>query len=781
MIPTTVHGWLVCVVSALLASRALAAPCTDGVDCLCDVLPQTRPDVVYCEDFEDPGFDVPGPLTAQSAWLQKYGTTVMGNCEGEGDTCPFNIVTEGNCQATNETDCVHDGLQTLGHKFIPGEDGGGIGVKQFLGLPTKTIGITYAVRYSPTYYISDSTPALPGCEEAHTGVKTNFIYNVADAGANRSLAFGGSENVFNSCNAVACTPSDPCGTIIPTSHPFGAFYLMENCLDPETCDSHRPTVEKGWHCNSAFHKNFYPDDTLYHYGVTPGHGNGQWMCMQVHWSNYGEPESHVRYWMNGERIVDAAYVDTTRARGNQGDGFNILLLTNFYNGCYNGPDLAYRYEDDIVFVTGDEPVPCSAIGFVGMDPPPPGPLTIKTFEGDPAVGLQPLDVAFRAIAGGGTPPYTYEIDCDDGVGFVPAGGPVPGIMPFFTSCPPFTAAGSPYTPQVRVTDSAATPAVETAQTTIEAIDPLALIAYSEDFEGNLADWSTETGSFTVNAGTLDPGIEPAPLGDRILHDQPTNWVTQTLSVEIAEISPSPPEAGKCLGLSFRVDAVQGERYNLVYCDFDESPGLKLEWDDGSGNASVPIDEIPVAPFVSGTFLAGELRGVGKSTRMDFWIFSSDPGPRSGWGAPYHSFSNSTGPYNDTGHRVGVNVFRTDETDVVRFDNFSVSEVIDSDGDGLFDAQDNCPITPNPDQLDFDMDGFGQICDADFNNDGLVGIPDWNLFRSSFSLSVPPGDPSLDMNSDGTIGIPDLNLLRAHAFKPAGPSGLYCAGTVPCPP
>ena len=35
---------------------------------------------------------------------------------------------------------------------------------------------------------------------------------------------------------------------------------------------------------------------------------------------------------------------------------------------------------------------------------------------------------------------------------------------------------------------------------------------------------------------------------------------------------------------------------------------------------------------------------------------------------------------------------------------------DSDGDGISDAQDNCPAIPNPAQVDSDGDGMGDVCD-----------------------------------------------------------------------
>jgi formylglycine-generating enzyme len=42
--------------------------------------------------------------------------------------------------------------------------------------------------------------------------------------------------------------------------------------------------------------------------------------------------------------------------------------------------------------------------------------------------------------------------------------------------------------------------------------------------------------------------------------------------------------------------------------------------------------------------------------------------------------------------------------------FRVVELPDTDGDGVNDASDNCPITPNIDQIDADGDGFGDACD-----------------------------------------------------------------------
>ena len=82
--------------------------------------------------------------------------------------------------------------------------------------------------------------------------------------------------------------------------------------------------------------------------------------------------------------------------------------------------------------------------------------------------------------------------------------------------------------------------------------------------------------------------------------------------------------------------------------------------------------------------------------------------------------------------------------------FNRVETVDSDGDGVGNNSDNCPNIVNSDQINFDSDSHGDVCDTDEDNDGVVSAEDAFRFNPNYSS---------DADSDG---MPDA-FEREYGF------------------
>jgi PKD repeat protein len=99
--------------------------------------------------------------------------------------------------------------------------------------------------------------------------------------------------------------------------------------------------------------------------------------------------------------------------------------------------------------------------------------------------------------------------------------------------------------------------------------------------------------------------------------------------------------------------------------------------------------------------------------------------------------------------------------------YDCSTVVDSDGDGVRDYSypgsglkiDNCCLTPNPDQRDTNGDGYGNICDCDLDNNGVVGMSDFNIFRDDWLQHGFCLDSDFDGN--GYVGMADFSIFHGR--------------------
>lgn len=112
---------------------------------------------------------------------------------------------------------------------------------------------------------------------------------------------------------------------------------------------------------------------------------------------------------------------------------------------------------------------------------------------------------------------------------------------------------------------------------------------------------------------------------------------------------------------------------------------------------------------------------------------------------------------------------------------------DTDDDGVWDVLDNCVLVANapPADCDTDRDGFGNACDGDFDNSGSnTASADFsNHFVPDFTGGGADSGVGTDMDCSGTVNANDFSVFFVPQFTGTGtpgPSGLSCAGSVPCP-
>jgi hypothetical protein len=103
---------------------------------------------------------------------------------------------------------------------------------------------------------------------------------------------------------------------------------------------------------------------------------------------------------------------------------------------------------------------------------------------------------------------------------------------------------------------------------------------------------------------------------------------------------------------------------------------------------------------------------------------------------------------------------------------ATNAALDADNDGISDILDICTNVANADQTDTDSDGYGNACDPDFDQNGVVDSTDLSTLKSALRTSAP----DQDLNGNGVVDSTDYSIAKSYLRKPPGPS--CCGITLP---
>jgi hypothetical protein len=108
---------------------------------------------------------------------------------------------------------------------------------------------------------------------------------------------------------------------------------------------------------------------------------------------------------------------------------------------------------------------------------------------------------------------------------------------------------------------------------------------------------------------------------------------------------------------------------------------------------------------------------------------------------------------------------------------------DTDADGIPDVLDKCVLDSRnaAATCDTDQDGYGNVCDGDFNQSQVVNTIDATPATILPPYPITPTPNGNDMDCSGVVNADDYTMFFVPNFVAGGPgpSGLCCAGTPPC--
>ena len=263
--------------------------------------------------------------------------------------------------------------------------------------------------------------------------------------------------------------------------------------------------------------------------------------------------------------------------------------------------------------------------------------------------------------------------------------------------------------------------------------------FSENFEGGVADWTiTEQGSGSFDTSTAKSVSEPQSFYMDSMGNSKAMAVSPTYDVNLSE--------NYHVSFYFLIPDTDNHWFEVfnnhqTYLIIDSGDDLKCY----DGSTSYLIDELSTDAWHH-----IEIKVYPASEDYDVYVDEEFKKTCSFW---IHSgFEDS--------FQIGDRENTSNDYGKAYWDNFVITQPVDSDGDGIMDPNDNCPYVANPDQADRNSDGWGDRCECIAANSGSdsghVDLRDFALLALNWKESNPtvPGD----INGDGVVDFNDFEIL-----------------------
>lgn len=196
--------------------------------------------------------------------------------------------------------------------------------------------------------------------------------------------------------------------------------------------------------------------------------------------------------------------------------------------------------------------------------------------------------------------------------------------------------------------------------------------------------------------------------------------------------------------------------------------------DGIGDACNPVNDNPatisgdlsasinISGYTFGTLTASDVDGL-----TDGSYFSITIPPVNG--QALISSSSGTWTYIANNFYTGNDPFTVTVTDDSGGATQQIISIIvgnDTDADGVYDHQDNCPSILNPNQSNIDGDSFGDACDNDIDGDNVTNTIE-------IAYGTDPNDPS--DGADAELRVLEASTLEEVEIPAMGSIGLLALG------